>query len=128
MAPILSAEGVKTQWLNYATGVKDLFFRMKVVGVEASISIEVVSRDLEQRQFYFQQLEQQKAFLHTVLGEEWIWKPSQATGNVDLAIISKTLPGVSISRKEDWPRLISFFKPRMVALDQFWCLAKDAFQ
>ena len=128
MAPVLSAEGKKTQWLNYATGVKNLFFRMKAIGGVASISIELVDRDITQQQFYFHQLERQKSFLHHILEEEWIWTGSQKAGTGSTANVSKTMTGVSIDRREDWPMLITFFKPRIIALDQFWCLAKEAFQ
>jgi hypothetical protein len=34
---------------------------------------------------------------------------------------------VSIFNKEDWPQLISFFKQRMIALDQFWSMAQYGF-
>ena len=34
---------------------------------------------------------------------------------------------VSIFNKEDWPQLISFFKQRMIALDQFWSMARYGF-
>ncbi|RYZ23162.1 MAG: DUF4268 domain-containing protein, partial [Chitinophagaceae bacterium] len=33
-----------------------------------------------------------------------------------------------IFRREDWPELISFFKPRIVALDAFWSEAKYFFE
>jgi hypothetical protein len=34
---------------------------------------------------------------------------------------------VSIFEKEDWPQMISFFKRRMIALDQFWSTARYGF-
>ncbi len=34
---------------------------------------------------------------------------------------------VSIFNKEDWPQLISFFKQRIIALDQFWSMAQYGF-
>jgi hypothetical protein len=38
------------------------------------------------------------------------------------------MEGVSIFNKEDWPKLISFFKPRIVALDEFWNMVKYSFE
>jgi hypothetical protein len=35
--------------------------------------------------------------------------------------------GVNIYRKEDWPAIISFFKPRIIALDAFWTEVKEGF-
>jgi hypothetical protein len=41
--------------------------------------------------------------------------------------IYKTLPNVSVYNKAQWPELISFFKPRIMALDRFWENAKFVF-
>jgi hypothetical protein len=35
---------------------------------------------------------------------------------------------VNIFDKNDWPQLMSFFKPRIVALDEFWSTAKQVFE
>jgi hypothetical protein len=65
--------------------------------------------------------------LHQNLGEEWDW---QLHANVDGKIVSRIyreLCDVSILNREQWPDLISFFKPRILALDAFWEDAKYAF-
>jgi hypothetical protein len=51
-------------------------------------------------------------------------------GSVDGKTVSriyKELPGVSVFNKSDWPELISFFKPRLIALDAFWENARYSF-
>jgi hypothetical protein len=35
---------------------------------------------------------------------------------------------VSILQKNDWPALISFFKTRIIALDEFWSSVKYDFE
>ena len=45
-----------------------------------------------------------------------------------ISTINKKLLGVSIFKKENWPQLISFFKPRIIALDAFWSSARYSFQ
>ena len=42
--------------------------------------------------------------------------------------ILKRLEGVSIFKKSQWPGLISFFKPRIIALDEFWSTASYSFE
>jgi len=37
------------------------------------------------------------------------------------------LPAVNILKENDWPAIISFLKPRIIALDKFWILVKDSF-
>jgi hypothetical protein len=41
MGPVLSAEGLRTNWINYKTGVKHIFFRMQADNKMASIAIEI---------------------------------------------------------------------------------------
>jgi hypothetical protein len=62
-----------------------------------------------------------KTVLHTELQEEWIWQlhASDGDGRV-ISRIYKELSGVSVFNKDHWPELISFFKPRIIALDSFW--------
>jgi hypothetical protein len=43
-------------------------------------------------------------------------------------MIYTTMEGKSIFKQEDWPDLISFFKPRLMALDEFWCDAQYGFE
>jgi hypothetical protein len=66
--------------------------------------------------------------LHKALQEEWTWLLH--TRDEQQKIVSKIYTekaGVSIFRKEDWPELISFFKPRMIALDEAWNKIKYGF-
>jgi hypothetical protein len=128
MSPIPSAEGEKISWVNYHTGVKDVYFRMDAGVRSASMSIVIESPHDAVRDLYFGQFNLAKKMLHTALGEEWDW---QMNVNIDRKIVSritKVLPDVSVMNKEHWPELISFFKPRMIALDEFWSSAKYGFE
>lgn len=128
MSPIPSAEGLKINWINYHTGVKDLYFRMDARPGSAAISISIEHRDEEIQQFYFEELLKFKNMLHSTLGEEWVWQLYRRTedGKV-MSQVFKDLPGVSVLNKNNWPDLISFFKPRIIALDSFWADAKYSF-
>jgi hypothetical protein len=129
MAPILSAEEEKINWINYKTGEKDLAFRMHADNKKASIGIELTHKDKEIQQIYFEQLLQLKTLLSGALQEDWQWQLhnyDEQGRTVSRVFIEK--PGVSIYQKKDWPELISFFKPRIIALDAFWCSAKYTFE
>ncbi len=41
--------------------------------------------------------------------------------------ISSQLNMVNVFDMNDWPAIISFLKPRMLALDTFWNMVKDGF-
>ncbi|WP_242919895.1 DUF4268 domain-containing protein [Pontibacter liquoris] len=128
IAPHLSAEGYRTNWLNYRTGIKDVYFRMQADKKTASIAIELTHPDLEIQQLFFEQFEALRNVLHEQVGEEWQW--ALHTTNDDDKVISRIyteISPVNVFDKNDWPALISFFKPRIIALDEFWSNAQYSF-
>jgi hypothetical protein len=128
MSPIPSAEGIKINWVNYHTRVKDVYFRMDTSSRAASISISMEHSDPAVQELFFHQFEQFKSLLHDILGEEWEWQQHRSNDNRFVSRIYKELPGVSVLNKDQWPELISFFKPRIIALDAFWADAKYSFE
>lgn len=129
MAPQRSAEGARVAWINYKTGEKGIYFKMEAGTQNAFIGIELTHGDASLQQLHFEQLEQFKTLLHQHVNEEWIWQP-HTTGESG-KIISRAfteLARVNIMKREDWPLLISFFKPRIIALDAFWNEVKYAFE
>ena len=129
MRPILSAEGIKINWINYHTGVKDVYFRMDVDQHSAVIYIAIQHADAEIQELYFEQFLELKNLLENELQETWEWQ-LKGSGDDDKTVtkIYKELAGVSVFNREDWPELISFFKPRIIALDRFWENAKYSFE
>lgn len=129
MAPLPSAEGRRINWINYKTGEPHISFRMDADNREASIAIVLSHPDAGIRQLYFEQFAELKHLLHGALQEEWLWEQqAYDPGGKELSRIGRSLEGISVFNREDWPALISFFKPRIMALDEFWSSAKYAFE
>jgi len=129
MRPVPSAEGMRINWINYKTGIKDVYFRTNADQHSASVAITLEHRDPDIRELYFQQFEELKTLLHSAVEEEWEWQYEVRTKESRIiSSIYKELTGVSIFEREQWPELISFFKPRIIALDQFWADAKYTFE
>ncbi len=129
MQPVLSAEGSKVNWVNYKTGVPGIYFKMDADNKHAEINIVIAPNDKEIQARHYQTLEQLKAMLHGVLGEQWQWeKEHEDEYGKAQSRVGKTIDGVNINRTEDWPALISFFKTRIMALDEFWSSARYAFE
>jgi len=130
MSPIPNEEGLKVNWVNYKTGIKHLYFRMEVDNKTASIYIEISHPDKGIRELMFTQFQEYKTILHAELEEEWIWTENhddeygKTTARIGIELNKKA----SVLKVEDWPTLISFFKPRIIALDRFWSNAKYGFE
>lgn len=129
MAPIPSAEGETTNWINYKTGLKHVYFRMQADNRRASIGIELTHPDAGIRELFFEQFLELKTLLHEALGEEWTWEATatDAQGG-ELSRIYQDLSPANFFNRDDWPALISFFKPRLIALDAFWTDAQYSFE
>ena len=129
MKPVPSADEEKVNWVNYKTGEKNVVFRMDATGESASIAIEISHADLGIQQLYYEQFKELQNLLNEALGEQWVWELHKAdpTGKI-ISRISKTLEGVSVYNRNDSPALISFFKPRIIALDKFWSEVRYGFE
>ena len=129
LSPVFSAEGERINWINYKTGEKNIFFRLHADNKNASVSIELTHKDRDIQQLYFEQFVQFKKLLESTTGEEWQWQLHTADDfGKTISKIYTELKDVSIFKKEDWSRLISFFKQRIIALDEFWSNVKYAFE
>ncbi|MDO8966846.1 protein of unknown function [Algoriphagus alkaliphilus] len=129
MKPVPNAQGRRINWPNYRTGVKDVYFRMKAEQEFASIGIELGHKDEELQELYFEQFKELKSLLKTSIGEDWEWKlhSKNEVGQV-VSKIEKVITGVNVMEEYYWPEIISFLKPRIIALDEFWDNVKPAFE
>lgn len=129
MAPVLSAEGEKVNWINYRTGIPNIYFRMDASKAEAYIGIEIMHKNPVQAEKYYQQFLLLKPMLEEALGEEWLWEDLHSNEALQpLNRIYITLQPVNIFKESDWPAIISFLKPRIIALDDFWTNHKMIFE
>jgi len=129
MKPVPSASGSTVNWINYKTGVKNIYFKMDADQKRAYISIQLSHPDTEIRHLIFNQFEEFKLMFANIMGEEWFWEEdfTDALGKT-ISQISISLEQVSIFNQQQWPELISFFKPRLIALDDFWDHVKPVFE
>jgi hypothetical protein len=129
IAPHPSAEGLKVNWVNYQTGLKHVYFRMQADNTRASIAIELTHPDTEIQELFFEQFLSLKTMLHSYLGEAWEWSLHTTDDNGKIiSRIFKEIKPVNIFNQDDWPTLITFFKPRIIALDEFWSDARYSFE
>jgi hypothetical protein len=129
MKPVPSAWQEKVNWLNYKTGIKDIYFRMHADNKLATIGIEITHSDPMIRQIFFEHFVAMKTMLHDLLGEPWDWIPeSHDEHGKPISLIQTQQMGVNIMDEKHWPGMISFFKPRLIALDAFWGDVRDSME
>ena len=128
LRPVPGAAG-RVNWINYKTGFKGLNFKMDVDKRHATIGIVLSQKDPDLRELFYEQLEELRAVLHAELGEEWTWEREAVDDQYrPISRVYTTLPDVSIFREADWPRIITFLRERLVALDEFWSSARYHFE
>lgn len=129
IAPQLSADGLKINWVNYKTGIKYLYFKMDADKHSATIEILIAHPDVGIQELFFEQFIELRTMLKSSLNEEWQWALNDRDeSGKTTSRIYKQLNGVSIYNRNEWPELISFFKPRIIALDEFWSVGQYSFE
>jgi len=128
MQPVPSADGGPINWINYKTGLKYVYFRLQADNRHATIGIELTHPDAGLRELFFEQFREVRPLLEEATGETWTWEADALdANNQPLSRIYQELRPVNLFDREQWPRLISFFKPRLIALDEFWSTGQYAF-
>ena len=129
MAPVPSATNEKINWINYKTSVKFIRFIMNQEQGNIVIAIELSNPDIISQEKNFEQLWEFKTQFLQICGEDWVWtKLFNNSTDKTVSRIASTLANVDITKEEDWSPIISFFKPRLIALDNFWNEHKYVFQ
>ena len=128
LLPVPSASGTKVNWINYKTGVKHIRFVMDADREHAFVQIEITHPDAELRNRFYQLFETLKTELEAETQVEWKWNQSVEKEGNKISTISILLEDVNILNVEDWPAIISFFKPLITGLDRFWYNQRDIFE
>ena len=128
MKPVPGATGEKVNWLNYKTGIRNIVFRMDADQQKAITAIELRHETEADRMCYFKQFTALKKLLENTTGYQWYWQASTTDENGQtISRISQELHHINILNETDWPAIIAFLKPRIIALDAFWEIVKDGF-
>lgn len=128
MKPIPGSSGLPVNWINYKTGIKHIYFKMDADNKKAFIAIEISHPKEEERSHYHNQFLSLKNVLTSTTEFDWQWNETFYKDHRTISSISQQLDGVNILNQADWPAIISFLKPRIMALDAFWDMVKDGFE
>jgi Domain of unknown function (DUF4268) len=128
MKPVPRAAGEKVNWLNYKTGIRHVVFRMDADQQKAIVAIELRHETEAERMHYYHHFAALKKILENTTGNQWHWQASTTDENRQtISRISQELHQVNVLNETNWPAIIAFLKPRIIALDAFWEMVKDGF-
>ena len=129
MRPVLNANDQAVNWVNYKTGARHIYFRMDATGEHATIAIELRHPEPSRQEFYFEKFKKFESLFQQSTGEEWQWElHATDEDGKPVSRIATQLSDVNVFNNSDWPAIISFLKPRIIALDRFWNLVKEEFE
>ncbi len=128
MKPVPGASGEPVNWINYKTGIRHIHFKMDADNIKAFIAIEISHPKEDERLHYYNQFVSLKKLLTTTTTFQWQWNETLQTNHKIISSISLQLDNVNVLNQGDWPTIISFLKPRIIAMDAFWELVKDGFE
>ena len=123
-----SYDGSKVKWINYSTGIKQLYIRIQADQYSAKVCIDIQHKDSEIRELFYEQFLELKNVFHSITQKEWIWNLEylSPSGNI-LSRIHTELSEVSIYDKGDWKKIFKFYKFSLLKFDEFWVEFKDLF-
>ena len=124
-----SINDTKIKWLNYKTGVKDIYFRISLETKNALVYIELQHQDDGLRNLFFDQFLELKTVFTNTLGENWEWNRAQENNyGKKCARITTTLKELNLYNKETWAETFQFFEKHLLKIDEFWSEFKEVFK
>lgn len=117
------------KWLNYHTGVKDIYFRVEADKKAGRVSIDLQQPDPGMRELFFEQFLEFRKILESYMETELIWDEAYTLPNG--RIISRIYvekKGLNIFKEDDWRDFFEFFETYLLRLDAFWADFKPAFE
>jgi hypothetical protein len=109
------------KWVLYDTKIKDFSFKFFVDNTKAQVSIDIEPRSNEKRIAYFEKLQA----LATILEEEFISdlvfeKNYTLENGKTISRIWVEKLGITVSNRNCWDAIFSFFNEKMSALELFY--------
>jgi hypothetical protein len=124
-----SARGHKPKWVNYMTGIKDLYFRLHADQHGVGISIDIQHRDPALREVFYDQWWELETMLHKKTGHPWVWdREYQLPSGETISRIHTGQQGCSLYEKADWKAMFVFMEKHLLPLDAIWADAYDVFK
>ena len=123
-----SQSGKKIKWVNYLTGVKDIYFRLYADRNEAKVSIDLQHRNEGIRTLFFEQFKSLEHLLPEPFKSNALWlSHAEHPTKGQFSAIFVSIDQVNIYRKDDWSKMFLFYETNILCLDEFWSEFSEIF-
>jgi hypothetical protein len=115
------AEKYPRKWVLYDTKIKDFSFKFYVDNKKAQVLIDIEHRNDDLRTGYFEKLEALKNILEEEFIKDLVFEQNYVLENgktISRIWIEKL--GVSVSNRNYWEEIFSFYNEKMSALELFY--------
>ena len=124
----IPTSGRKLNWINYKTGVKDLYLRMNIDNKKAIFSLDFQHKDEGIRALFYEQFEELRRVFHETMNHEFVWEAETFNDQgVSISRVYTEIIGVNKFKKDDWHMAFEFFEKHLVPFDEFWAEFKEIF-
>lgn len=120
------AEAYPRKWLLYDTKIKDFSFKFFVDNKKAQVMIDIEPRDEQLRKIYFEKIESLKTILEEDYLKDLIYERNFYLENgKTISRIWVEQLDVSVSNRNTWDNIFSFFNEKMTAMEYFFYEYQD---
>jgi len=121
-----SASVKRVNWLNYRTEVKDTYLRLVCDGKTTTVCYDIQFKDIGIKAIFWEQLGELKTILESSMNQVTTWEENVITQEgLTIGRISWKLENVNFYNDEDWGKIHTFFKSRLIEFDAFYQEFKD---
>ncbi|CAM2991366.1 DUF4268 domain-containing protein [Flavobacterium frigoris] len=115
------AEKFPRKWVLYDTKIKDFSFKFYVDNKKAQVIIDIEHRNNDTRIAYFEKLEALKSILAEEFIADLVFERDYVLENgKTISRIWVEKLGVSVSNRNYWDEIYSFYNEKMAALELFY--------
>ena len=126
MRGTLSSTGKRVNWLNYKTEVQDTYLRLVCDGKTTAVCYDIQFKDADIKAIFWEQLGELKKVLEASMEQTTTWNEEFTTKEgLVIGRIYWELENANFYNDDDWEKIYSFFKKRLIEFDAFYQEFKD---
>jgi len=114
------------KWIMNNTGIRQLKLKFDFDEKQATVGIDVETRNKDKRMELFHKLESLKSKFESALGKNLLWDPDHIlpTGK-SISRVYLEMRNVNIYTKDDWEKVNRFFYDHMIIFESLFTEYKD---